>query len=469
MFKKNGTVKNTAEKDLALLMEAMDRVIAGNYEEVDSKEFSDSSYGDKFNETIHAFKKANNKFVMRLNEAMESIGDNSYVKKTMDQVLSQGKSIDDMSSASHNLEDSIGNISESMAAIRNNTHEMLAASQNSTANMNESIHVVNESSENISRINGQVQEFRDKVEKISEIVDIVKKVAAQSNLLALNASIEAARAGEAGRGFAVVADQVRQLSSNTSESAEDIVKYVGQLKTDIDDLAMSMNETTLKLSEGNEKVETSLSELEAMNNQMVSINDSVESIFHDIDTQLEITKDFINQVSSISDSYAELSQDCMEQGTHVYKIGRYIDTARSDMVRGFAEVTQQDWLRIFQIDHFILMWRVYNNAVGFEQLKLTQLNNPDGCKLGKWLAAQTDKNITGSKEFKDLSDAHKEVHRWACESWKAKDRGDIDGALEYFQRTHDAFFVYKDKIAAMKDKMRQIGYKEETETVVFRN
>jgi hypothetical protein len=243
---------------------------------------------------------------------------------------------------------------------------------------------------------------------------------------------------------------------------------VDQLKTDIDTLAVAMNETTVKLSEGNQKVETSLADLEVMNNQMVAINDSVDSIFHDIDTQSDITKDFSNQVANISDSYAELSQDCMEQGTHVYLIGRYIDTARSDMVRGFAEVTQQDWLRIFEIDHFILMWRVYNNAVDFEQLKITQLNNPDGCKLGKWLNAQTDKNITGSTEFKELSDAHKEVHRWATESWKAKDSGDIEAALEYFQKTHDAFFVYSSKIKKMKDKMRQIGYKDETETVLFK-
>ena len=87
---------------------------------------------------------------------------------------------------------------------------------------------------------------------------MVKKVASQSNLLALNASIEAARAGEAGKGFAVVADQVRQLSGNTAESAEDIVKYVTELRTDIGELALSMNETTSKLAEGNEKVEQSL-------------------------------------------------------------------------------------------------------------------------------------------------------------------------------------------------------------------
>ena len=121
-----------------------------------------------------------------------------------------------------------------MGEIRDNTHDMLQVSQSSAANMNDSITVVNESSQKIADINNQVNAFHEKINKIGEIVDIVKKVASQSNLLALNASIEAARAGEAGKGFAVVADQVRQLSSNTSESAEDIVKYVNELKQDIE-------------------------------------------------------------------------------------------------------------------------------------------------------------------------------------------------------------------------------------------
>lgn len=99
----------------------------------------------------------------------------------------------------------------------------------------------------------RVQDFKGKIGKIEEIVDLVKKVANQSNLLALNASVEAARAGESGKGFAVVADQVRQLSINTAESAEDIVKYVSELKTNIDELATAMEETTQSLGEGSKK------------------------------------------------------------------------------------------------------------------------------------------------------------------------------------------------------------------------
>ena len=253
MFRKNKTTAKAASgNDLNTLLDVFDKIISGEISHTgespaDITLFENPEVANKFNEVVETYKRFNNNFVMRLNEAMESIGDNSYVKNMMDEVQSQAQAIGAMGESGHNLEESINHINVAMADIKDNTHEMLAATQNSTANMNESIKVVNESSEKISDINRQVQEFQDKIHKIGEIVDIVKKVASQSNLLALNASIEAARAGEAGKGFAVVADQVRQLSSSTSESADDIVNYVRELNDDIGRLAVSMDDTTVKL------------------------------------------------------------------------------------------------------------------------------------------------------------------------------------------------------------------------------
>ncbi|MGN0316468.1 MAG: methyl-accepting chemotaxis protein [Lachnospira sp.] len=467
--------KETVNNDFNKLIEIIDKINSGEIAisktgelPANRDDFQNPEVADKFNEMIDTYKKFNNNFVMRLNDAMGSIGDNSYVKNLFDQVQSQTEAINEMGDASRNLEDSINNITSTMAGIKDSTHEILASSQNSTANMNESIKVVNESSEKISIINEQVQAFQDKIEKIGEIVDVVKNVASQSNLLALNASIEAARAGEAGKGFAVVADQVRQLSTNTSESADDIVKYVHELKSDIDKLAESMNETTAKLAEGNTKVEESLNDIERMNNQMVSINDSVDSIFNDIDTQSDITKAFTRQVDSIAVSYEELSRECMDTGTHIYKIGRYIDTARSDMFRSFSNVTLLDKLRVFEIDHFILMWRIYNHAVEFEELKITQLNNPDGCKLGKWLLDPGDDRIKASREFKELDTAHRTLHKYACDSWYCKDKGDVAGALEAFEKCRSSYDVYREKIGKLKEFCKSIGYTDETEIVVFR-
>ena len=469
MFRKKTEENLLPEGDVRRMIEAIDNIASGDFNEIDATDFNNPLYADKLNSMLKAVKQVNNPVVMRLNETMEILGDNTLIKDTLNQVETQTKSIQHMENASQHLESSIENISMAMGHIRDNAHDIISVSHNVTVDMNDSIKAVNASSKKIQSINNKVQDFKGKIGKIEAIVDLVKKVSNQSNLLALNASVEAARAGEAGRGFAVVADQVRLLSNNTAESAGSIVKYVKELRDNIDELAKAMDETTISLGEGNEKVEISLRDIERMNEQMVAINASVESIFNDIDRQSETTTEFTNQVQTIADSYGMLTKECTETGTHIFKIGRYIDTCRSDMFREAGKVTTQDMLKIFEVDHFIVMWRVYNNVADFERLKITQLNNQDSCKLGKWMHAQTDPKITGSQEFKKLDSAHRLVHKYACDSWMAKDKGDAAAAIAAFEKCREAYGEFKKAIGEMRSYMRTIGYTDETKIVIFRN
>lgn len=416
---------------------------------------------------LFSMKQINNPVVMRLNETMSIIGDNSLMKDTFEQVESQTMSIKHMQNASLNLEDSIDNISSAMGNIRDNTHNIIEVSQNITNDMNDSITAVNQSSKRIEVINNRVQNFKGKIGKIEEIVDLVKKVANQSNLLALNASIEAARAGEAGKGFAVVADQVRLLSSNTSESAEDIVKYVTELKENIDELALAMDETTLSLAEGNSKVEKSIVSMQQMNNQMISIREGVDSVFNDIDTQTKVTRSFSKQIENISQSYNTLSNDCLQTGRRVFKIGRYLDKTRSDLVRGCSKITEQDWVRVFEVDHFVLTWRVYNNIVGFEHLQKKQVDDPGRCKLGKWLKQVSDERLIHSKEFISLAKSHEDLHRYATLSWQANEDGDHSKAISYFDDTYRSYQEFDEALHRFQSKMHSLGYNDITQIVKF--
>ena len=300
MFKRKKKDEILSDHDAVQILDTIDKIIAGNFSGVNPVDFNNPEYGEKLNKMLHVFTEVNNPVVMRLNETMGVIGDNTLIKNTLEQVESQTKSIQHMENSSQHLESSIENISDAMGDIRANTHKILSVSQNITTDMNDSIKAVNKSSEKINTINQNVQNFKGKINKIEEIVDIVQNVASQSNLLALNASIEAARAGEAGKGFSVVAEQVRILSSNTSQSAEDIVKYVAELRESIDSLASAMDETTLTLGEGNKKVEQSLAAIQQMNGQMDNISVSVDSIFNDIDTQTGVTKSLAKQIENIS-------------------------------------------------------------------------------------------------------------------------------------------------------------------------
>ena len=417
MFKKKKQAGLLPGQDAHQLLEAMDKIANGNFEEADVTQFKNPVYAEKINAMLHAFKNANNPVVMRLNETMGVIGDNTLIKDTLDQVETQTKSIQDMESASRHLENSIENISEAMGHIRDNTHEILSSSQNVTNDMNDSIEAVTQSSTRIQTINDRVQDFKGKIGKIEEIVDLVKKVANQSNLLALNASVEAARAGESGKGFAVVADQVRQLSINTAESAEDIVKYVSELKTNIDELATAMEETTQSLGEGSKKVEKSLAALEQMNGQMDSIRGRVDSIFDDIDTQTGVTKSFAMQMGNISESYSVLSKDCLQSGHRIFEVGRYLDKTRSD--------------------------------------------------LGKWLNRQTDERLVRSSEYTALVKAHNDLHHFATLSWQAKEDGNTEKALAYFNNTYGAFMEYDKALKHLQQRMKELGYNTDTQIAAF--
>lgn len=456
-----------SDHDAQLLLDSIDNIISGGFDDINPADFDSSVIGGKLNSMLFSMKQINNPVVMRLNETMSIIGDNSLMKDTFEQVESQTMSIKHMENASLNLEDSIDNISSAMGNIRDNTHNIIEVSQNITNDMNDSITAVNQSSKRIEVINNRVQNFKGKIGKIEEIVDLVKKVANQSNLLALNASIEAARAGEAGKGFAVVADQVRLLSSNTAESAEDIVKYVSELKENIDELALAMDETTVSLAEGNSKVEKSIVSMQQMNNQMISIREGVDSVFNDIDTQTKVTRSFSKQIENISQSYNTLSNDCLQTGRRVFKIGRYLDKTRSDLVRGCSKITEQDWVRVFEVDHFVLTWRVYNNIVGFEHLQKKQVDDPGRCKLGKWLKQVSDERLIHSKEYISLSKSHEDLHRYATLSWQANEDGDHSKAISYFDDTYRSYQEFDEALHHFQSKMHSLGYNDITQIVKF--
>ena len=467
MFGKKKEQHVLSDHDAQLLLDSIDNIISGGFDDINPADFDSSVIGGKLNSMLFSMKQINNPVVMRLNETMSIIGDNSLMKDTFEQVESQTMSIKHMQNASLNLEDSIDNISSAMGNIRDNTHNIIEVSQNVTNDMNDSITAVNQSSKRIEVINNRVQNFKCKIGKIEEIVDLVKKVANQSNLLALNASIEAARAGEAGKGFAVVADQVRLLSSNTAESAEDIVKYVTELKENIDELALAMDETTVSLAEGNSKVEKSIVSMQQMNNQMISIREGVDSVFNDIDTQTKVTRSFSKQIENISQSYNTLSNDCLQTGRRVFKIGRYLDKTRSDLVRGCSKITEQDWVRVFEVDHFVLTWRVYNNIVGFEHLQKKQVDDPGRCKLGKWLKQVSDERLIHSKEYISLAKSHEDLHKYATLSWQANEDGDHSKAISYFDDTYRSYQEFDEALHRFQSKMHSLGYNDITQIVKF--
>ncbi len=456
----NKKEKNTAAADNALLIELMDKAIAGDFSQLDTSLFHDSQVAEKYNEVLKSFVRLNNNFVMRLNDSMRLIGDSSCVKEMIEELNTQATAVNDMAETSQALGASIQNIQSAVSTIQEKTHTVMEDAHSCVDEMNSSIEIVDASVSNVLRINEQIEDFQEKAAQINEIIDMVKKVANKSGLLALNASIEAARAGEAGRGFAVVANQVKELSANTTQSAEAAIAYVQELMTGISALVESINTTATQLTDGNASIHRSLESMEHISSSMNLVSSEIDHIYGEVNTQSELADTFMTSINSMASSYNDLSRGCVSTGTHMYKISRIIDNLRSDIARRRAILHTQDWLVVYELDHLIFTWRLYNNLADFEHLKVEQLNNPTTCKFGKWAGALTDTRITGSDAFRRAFKYHNDVHTHGVNSWYAKEDNNREEAFRHFQLAYDA---YQQFVIGLKDLKEVIAATGDTE------
>lgn len=226
------------------------------------------------------------------------------------------------SSQAQSLQDavnSVGNINESIELITQNAEQMRniadSMQDNSAASQQKLGELRTSTRESIEAINGIVEligNTNSAVTQISEAVAIIDAIAAQTNLLSLNANIEAARAGEAGKGFAVVADEIRQLADQSADAARNIQEVMKGLAADSGKTMEEAGSVQEIINNQRSTIHSTIEQVDALINDInrsISLTGEIVSNVDKSDKASQVISDVITNLSSISQQNAASSEE----------------------------------------------------------------------------------------------------------------------------------------------------------------
>ena len=221
--------------------------------------------------------------------------------------------------------ESVGQLEIAARDIAVNIHNMSEQTDSADTTIGKSVGVVQESvgkiaslDETMTSVAGVIRELHGRSESIGSVLSVIKAIAEQTNLLALNAAIEAARAGEQGRGFAVVADEVRSLAQRTQESTHEIEQIVSQFQ--------SQTQEAFKAVEGSKDVVTGAVSLSGTLSQELSmIRDAVAGI-----------RDMSDQIAAAAEEQVQTNGEVSMRTKNIFNISRHT-AATGNFMRKTAE------------------------------------------------------------------------------------------------------------------------------------
>ncbi len=151
----------------------------------------------------------------------------------------------------------------------------------------------------------RIEQLKNRSEEIDEIIDVIKNITNQTDLLALNASIEAARVGEYGAGFAVVAEEIRNLANSSQESTEKISKLISDIKADVEQVVESMDKVSQYVEEGKKNVDLSKENFVEIEKNVTITEDMIKEVTESIEKQ----NDLIVSLAEKNKSLSEISNE----------------------------------------------------------------------------------------------------------------------------------------------------------------
>lgn len=276
--------------------------------------------------------------VSDLSQSGEQLHNSSNMLNNMSEDLAKGthqqrESSDLVATAIQEMSHSANEVSTNAANTADTTHNTDLTAHNGAEAMKQVITSINTQVADISHAGEVVKDLAADTNNVGAVLDVIKGIAEQTNLLALNAAIEAARAGEQGRGFAVVADEVRTLAQKTQQSTSEIQNILEKIQGGANNAVTAMEQSQSRTDEVVEQVETAESLLSEIVTSIGSINEMNLHIASAAKEQTTVAGEIASLIERIADVAAQNSQQVDESNQISAQLNQLADDFNQQLKR----------------------------------------------------------------------------------------------------------------------------------------
>jgi methyl-accepting chemotaxis protein len=237
-----------------------------------------------------------------------------------------------VATASTQMSQTVIDIAKNSANIASSSSDTLQTAEDGAEVVRRTVIEVQEIAKTVEDLSRLMSSLGDRSLQIGQIVSVIKDIADQTNLLALNAAIEAARAGEQGRGFAVVADEVRKLAEKTAHSTSEIGSMIKAIQDETEKAVASMGEGTKKVQSGVElatragsalnMIVDSVNGLQGMVQQIASATEEMSTVSEQISNDIEV-------IAAVSKETSTGSYQIAQEATNLSKLSMNLKSEAS--------------------------------------------------------------------------------------------------------------------------------------------
>ena len=238
-------------------------------------------------------------------------------------VCAQQSEIDSIAAAMNEMTSTVQEVARNAAEASSAADAANSESRNGALIATEAIGGIDALQTQVDSAAQVIRDLENESEHIGSVLDVIRGIAEQTNLLALNAAIEAARAGEQGRGFAVVADEVRTLASRTQQSTQEIQDMITRLQEGTGNAVKVMEGAQSKAQESSELVENAAESLAMIAGSISAINDMNTTIASAAEEQSAVASEMqtnMNNIREVADRSAEGAQQTAQASEELARL-----------------------------------------------------------------------------------------------------------------------------------------------------